>query len=233
MKLLSSTLSSVRGAHARTALGLLVAQAKLRRSTVELDVGPGLELGRRVRFTVAPGTHNRLKIGAGCSIGDDVLVHLKGADLEWGDGVEVRRGTVLNVSGRLHLVGRNIISYGNVIHCATSITLDECASTNEYVSIIDSTHHHDGESDFFYENTTAAPISIGANAWICNKASVLMGVTIGANAVVASHAVVNRDVPSATVVGGLPAKVLAERSVGGAALRFSSPQVADHAAPVA
>ncbi len=126
------------------------------------------------------------------------------------------------MSGTFRLEGRNIISYSNIIHCADSISMDECASTNEYVSIIDSTHHHDGEFDFFYENTSAAPISIGANVWVCNKASVLMGTTIGANSVIASHSVVNRDVPEATVVGGLPAKELAPRAVAGGALRFAT-----------
>jgi acetyltransferase-like isoleucine patch superfamily enzyme len=47
-----------------------------------------------------------------------------------------------------------------------------------------------------------------------------MGVTIGPNSVVASHAVVNRDVPPGVVVGGLPARVLGERAVDGPALRF-------------
>ena len=208
--------------HTRVVLGRLTVLARLRRSSVELDVAPDLRLGRRVRFNVQPGSRNRVRIGPGSSIADDVMIHLKGGTLDWGPRTEVRRGTVFNVAGTLRLEGRNIIAYGNVIHCATSISMGECASTNEYVSIIDSTHHHDGESDFFYENTTAAPITIGANVWICNKASVLMGTTIGANSVVASHSVVNRDVPEATVVGGLPAKVIASRAVDGGALRFAT-----------
>lgn len=223
MRLLRTARSQVEQIRTTVLLLLLRLRVKLIRATLELDVGPGLTIGRRVQFKVQSGTHNVIRIGRGCSIGDDVVFLLKGATIEWGDRVEIRRGTTLNLSGRLELVGRNIISYSNVIHCATSIWMDECASTNEYVSIIDSTHHHDGEHDFFYENTSAAPISIGANVWVCNKASVLMGTTIGPNAVIASHSVVNRDVAEATVVGGLPAKVLAPRAVGGGALRFSTP----------
>ncbi|MEY2423455.1 MAG: hypothetical protein QOI95_3522 [Acidimicrobiaceae bacterium] len=215
----------------RVILGLLQLRMKLIGASLELDIGPGFAIGRRVQFRVQSGTHNVIRMGKGCSVGDDVVFLLKGATIEWGDRVEIRRGTTLNLSGTLRLVGRNIISYSNVIHCATSITMGECASTNEYVSIIDSTHHHDGEYDFFYENTSAEPIVIGANVWICNKASVLMGTTIGPNAVVASHSVVNRDVPEATVVGGLPAKVLAPRAVAGGALRFSSAQPVSMGAP--
>jgi acetyltransferase-like isoleucine patch superfamily enzyme len=51
-------------------------------------------------------------------------------------------------------------------------------------------------------------ITIRRNAWIGAGATVLPGVTIGENAIVAAGAVVNRDVPSGTIVGGVPAKVI-------------------------
>ena len=53
-----------------------------------------------------------------------------------------------------------------------------------------------------------AAIKIGAHVWIGSNATVLPGVTIGDWAVVAAGAVVTRDVPALTVVGGVPAKVL-------------------------
>jgi acetyltransferase-like isoleucine patch superfamily enzyme len=52
------------------------------------------------------------------------------------------------------------------------------------------------------------PILIKRNAWIGAGATVLPGVTIGENAVVAAGAVVSKDVPNNTVVGGIPAKVI-------------------------
>lgn len=53
-----------------------------------------------------------------------------------------------------------------------------------------------------------APIRIGAHVWIGSNATILPGVTIGDWAVVGAGAVVARDVPAMTVVGGVPAKVL-------------------------
>lgn len=53
-----------------------------------------------------------------------------------------------------------------------------------------------------------APIKIGAHVWIGSNATILPGVTIGEYAVVAAGAVVTKDVPAMTVVGGVPAKVL-------------------------
>ena len=51
-----------------------------------------------------------------------------------------------------------------------------------------------------------APIYIGKNVWIGSNSTILAGVTIGDNAVVAAGAVVTKDVPSDTIVGGVPAK---------------------------
>ena len=52
------------------------------------------------------------------------------------------------------------------------------------------------------------PIHIGRNVWIGSNAVITKGVTIGDNAVIAAGAVVIRDVPSDTVVGGVPAAVI-------------------------
>jgi len=51
-------------------------------------------------------------------------------------------------------------------------------------------------------------IHIKKNAWIGANATILPGVTIGENAVVAAGAVVSKDVADHTVVGGVPAKFI-------------------------
>lgn len=56
--------------------------------------------------------------------------------------------------------------------------------------------------------TYPAPIMIGKNVWIGANATVLQGVTIGDNAVIAAGAVVTKDVLENTIVGGVPAKVI-------------------------
>ncbi|EFV01987.1 bacterial transferase hexapeptide repeat protein [Pseudoramibacter alactolyticus ATCC 23263] len=60
-----------------------------------------------------------------------------------------------------------------------------------------------------------APIRIGQGAWIGAGATVTAGVTIGEYAVVAAGAVVTRDVPANTMVGGVPAKLI--KNIEGAA----------------
>lgn len=53
-----------------------------------------------------------------------------------------------------------------------------------------------------------SPVRIGCNVWIGSHATILRGVTIGDNAVVAAGAVVTEDVPANTIVGGIPAKII-------------------------
>ena len=52
------------------------------------------------------------------------------------------------------------------------------------------------------------PVHIGKNAWIGAGATILPGVTVGENAVVAAAAVVTKDVPANAIVGGNPAKLI-------------------------
>lgn len=52
------------------------------------------------------------------------------------------------------------------------------------------------------------PVVIKDGAWIGAGATILPGVTVGENAIVAAGAVVKNDVPENTVVGGIPAKVI-------------------------
>lgn len=53
-----------------------------------------------------------------------------------------------------------------------------------------------------------APVVIGSNVWIGSNATILPGVTIGDNAVVAAASVVTKDVPANAIVVGSPARVV-------------------------
>jgi len=55
---------------------------------------------------------------------------------------------------------------------------------------------------------TASPIVIERNVWIAANVTVIGGVTIGENSVVAAGSVVTKDVPAYTLVGGNPAKII-------------------------
>jgi acetyltransferase-like isoleucine patch superfamily enzyme len=52
------------------------------------------------------------------------------------------------------------------------------------------------------------PITIEKNAWIGTAATILAGVTVGENSIVAAGAVVTNDVPANCMVAGVPARVV-------------------------
>jgi|SRR6476620_6228646 len=58
------------------------------------------------------------------------------------------------------------------------------------------------------QHLTAGKIHIKKNAWIGSNAVILQGVTIGENSVVAAGAIVSKDVPDNSIVGGIPAKII-------------------------
>jgi acetyltransferase-like isoleucine patch superfamily enzyme len=56
--------------------------------------------------------------------------------------------------------------------------------------------------------TISHPIVIKKGAWIGVGATILPGVTVGENSIVAAGAIVSKDVPDNTIVGGIPAKII-------------------------
>lgn len=56
-----------------------------------------------------------------------------------------------------------------------------------------------------------APVSIGDYAWICSRSIILPGIKIGEGAIVASGAIVTKDVPPYAIVAGIPARIIGKR----------------------
>ncbi len=85
------------------------------------------------------------------------------------------------------------------------ITIEDDVLIGPKVSLITENHPLNPEER---KGLAGKPILIKKNAWIGANATILPGVTIGENAVVAAGAVVSKDVPDNTVVGGIPAKFI-------------------------
>jgi len=85
------------------------------------------------------------------------------------------------------------------------ITIDDNVLIAPKVSLLSEGHPISPENR---RALVAKPIHIKQNAWIGAGASILLGVTIGENSIVAAGAVVSSDVPDNTVVVGIPAKII-------------------------
>jgi acetyltransferase-like isoleucine patch superfamily enzyme len=108
----------------------------------------------------------------------------------------------------------NDVSIGKsaMLLCIGGVTIGDQVMIAHGAQIVSAGHRipEAGESMRF-SGLDVAPIVIEDGAWIGGGAIVLQGVTVGSGAVVAAGAVVTRDVPPNTIVGGVPATVIASR----------------------
>ncbi len=145
----------------------------------------------------------------------------------------------VNISGNNIHIGRSFTAIGEPMHRVEigvwgraegegRIEIGECVlmspgsriSASDEIVIGDGTMFANGayvtDSDWhtIYDRTerdpTPTPVHIGRNVWLGDHATVLKGVSIGDNSVVAARAVVTRDVPANVVVAGNPARVVKE-----------------------
>lgn len=126
-------------------------------------------------------------------------------------------------NGRIYIGDHTCIYRKTILGSVQNISVGSCVMISNHVHIYDNNNHPTDpavrremclkgfEGDAWrWVHAAAAPIVIEDNVWIGEYAAVLKGVTIGRGAVVASHAVVTKDVPPYTIVAGNPAKVVKE-----------------------
>ena len=108
-------------------------------------------------------------------------------------------------------VGRNVFVNQNcTFYDLGGLDIADDVMIGPNVSII--TASHPLEPSQRRAATIGRPIVIERNVWIAAGATIIGGLTVGENSVVAAGSVVTRDVPQNTLVGGNPARVI--RSIG-------------------
>lgn len=103
---------------------------------------------------------------------------------------------------RLILGDNSFINSNCKIRCHKKIEIgDNCAISHDFTVMDSNAHSLNGDR-------STEPVIIGNHVWIGTRVTVLSGVTIGDDAVVAANSVVVSDVPAGTLVGGVPAKII-------------------------
>ena len=166
-------------------------RSKLRCQLIQLKypctIGSDVKIGRNVQFSVTDG--GSVIIGDGTLIKDNCVIVAK-------------RGSLV--------IGKNsFIGWGTIICSNQEIEIGDDCLIAEFVTIRDQNHGTSLASGPFHKQPmTISPVEIGDNVWIGAKASVLAGSSIASNSIVAAHCVVNTNVASQTIVGGIPASVI-------------------------
>ena len=108
--------------------------------------------------------------------------------------------------GRHIRLGKNVfINHACSFLDLGGITIDDDVLFGPRVNITTENHPIDPSTRKYLDLKS---VHIKKNAWIGAGATILPGVTVGENSIVAAGAVVNKDVPANTIVGGIPAKVI-------------------------
>jgi acetyltransferase-like isoleucine patch superfamily enzyme len=110
-----------------------------------------------------------------------------------GNQVDLAKDVLITTPGGVVIGDRALIGYG------TKILSSNHTIPNQRGKIFNSGHTH-------------APINIKNDVWIGSNCVILAGVTIGEGAVVAAGSIVTKDVAPFTIVGGVPARWIKDRS---------------------
>lgn len=108
--------------------------------------------------------------------------------------------------GEINIGDYVLVSPGSRISASDKIIIGDSVMMANGVYITDSDWH--GIYDRTERSADICPIIIKDNVWLGDHCTVLKGVTIGENSIVAANAVVSRDVPANVVVAGNPATVV-------------------------
>lgn len=108
--------------------------------------------------------------------------------------------------GRIKIGDYVLISPGCRLSASDEIIIGDSVMIANGVYITDSDWH--GVYDRTRRAESITPVHIGDNVWLGDRCTVLKGVTIGNNSVVAASAVVTKDVPANVIVAGNPATVV-------------------------
>ena len=178
------------------------------RLILRMDGVAAIEKNVRLRFA------NYIKLGHGVYLDEGTYLHACPNGIEIGDGSIVMHGAILHVYNFRDLkqsgikIGRDsLIGEYSVIRGQGGVSIGDRVYTSPFTQIISVNHVFDDPGRPFVEQgITAEGIIIEDDVWLGAGAIITDGVRVGKGAVVAAGAVVTKDVPPHTVVGGVPAK---------------------------
>lgn len=190
----------------------IAARGALYRLILHMDGAAAIERNVRLRFA------SNIRLGHGAYLDEGVYIHACPSGVTIGAGTLVMHGSVLHVYNFRDMphsgitIGEDsLIGEYNVLRGQGGITIGDRVYTSPMVQMLAVNHIFDDPSrSFVDQGITAEGIVVEDDVWIGSGAVVTDGVRIGRGSVVAAGAVVTKDVPPHTVVGGVPAQVLRE-----------------------
>jgi acetyltransferase-like isoleucine patch superfamily enzyme len=147
--------------------------------------------GKRVEFHARPH-HGRLVIGPWCWIGNDNKLRAH--------------------EGQLTVGAKVVMGRDNVVNTYLDIEIGPASILADWIYICDFDHRYQRlDLPIKDQGIVTSPVRVGGDVWIGEKATVLRGVDVGDGSVIASHCLVNTDVPPFSIAVGVPVRVVKSR----------------------
>lgn len=156
----------------------------------------------------------------GLTIGDNCQINaLSKGGITFGNNVSIGNGTIIECTGVIRELGESLKIGAHVgfaqncfIEVRGNITIGDNCIFASGVNLAAENHIFSNPNVLIrQQGVTRKGITIGKDCWIGTRAIILDGVTIGDGCVIAAGAVVNRDIPPYSVVGGVPVRILKTR----------------------
>ena len=174
--------------------------------------------GRNVVFgqNVVLRHPHKIRIGDDVVIDDNCLIDAKGDSnrgIAIGSGVFIGRNSILSCkNGDIELAERANIGFNCEIFSASLVRIGSDTLVAAYCYVIGGDHDFsDASQPVLEQSRRSAGVTVGRGAWLGAGAKILDGVAIGDGAIVGAGAVVRESVPDATVVAGVPARIVGNR----------------------
>ncbi|MFO7693752.1 MAG: acyltransferase [Vicinamibacterales bacterium] len=134
--------------------------------------------------------------------------YLRALGMRIGAGVALFTGTTIMRPERIAVGDGSVVGFDCFLGGEAGLVIGAQVNISSYSILLGGDHDLDS-ADF---RPVLAPIVIEDYAWLATRVTVVGGVRIGRGAVVATGAVVTRDVPPYHVVAGVPAKTIKTRN---------------------
>ncbi len=130
------------------------------------------------------------------------------------EGVYIKKGAILECASTGTLIVKRDASIGCYawIGCTNKVEIGVKTLVGQSATIFDVNHLTAADQYIADQGYTPGETIIGDDCCITAKATVGANVKIGRGAIVAAHAVVVKDVPEYSIVGGIPARLIKVRS---------------------
>jgi acetyltransferase-like isoleucine patch superfamily enzyme len=157
---------------------------------------------------------DNIKIGEGSAVAPTAVFDGNGGEISIGRRCLVLPGAMLLPYGGFIRIGDDCsVNPYCVLYGQGGLTIGKGVRIAAHTVIIPSNHIIDEPKTPIYQlGLTKEGITIEDHVWIGTGVRILDGVTIGINSVIAAGAVVTKDIPANVIAGGVPARVIRNRT---------------------